>query len=149
MMRTMYILSLQLSRRPLETREQAADGFVHEINRLPPLELRGVLDLGHGLAELLDRFQESHSHGLREGRERSVERYHGLIEDGNDVRPVLRLSRNVESEHPAEVGSVGVAGGEGRAKVPSIAQRPTSMAFLGSDDILFLEKEKTVLSKES
>ena len=32
-------------------------GFVHELNRLA-LELRVVLDLGHGSTELLDQFQE-------------------------------------------------------------------------------------------
>jgi hypothetical protein len=40
--------------RPLETRKQVADDFVYELKRLAALELRWVLDHGHGLAELFD-----------------------------------------------------------------------------------------------
>jgi hypothetical protein len=87
---------------------QLSGSFVHDCESLSAVEGVGVVDGGHGLAELLGQREASHDERLRERGERLVERDERLVEGGHgqrgDVGPVLWRSRPVERQDEADVG---------------------------------------------
>ena len=68
----------------------------------------GVIDRGHGLAELSGQRQASRDECLCERGERLVERDQGLVHGGHgpcgDVGPALRRARPVERQNRGDVG---------------------------------------------
>ena len=98
---------------------------MHEFEPFGAGEGGGVVDGGHGLAELLGQCQASRDECLGERGERLVEREQRRVHvrhgPRGDLGPVLGCPRLVEREDGGDVGGVGVAGGEGRAEVPALA----------------------------
>lgn len=106
---------------------------------------RGVrFDVGNGQAAVLGHREGGVQEGSPEQAEGGVERHDrlGHLRDGpgGDLRPVLLGSWRVQGEDVGEAGCGGLAGGERRAEVESLAYRGQQRggAVLGVDEKKFV-----------